>query len=71
MRSSILLIEDRSSRQQNFTQNLNINLNDFSILKNICGGNEFHLFKEKISSDMSFFDEYDIIIIHRSALTPE
>lgn len=67
----ILLIEDRPTRQHNFTHNLKINLNDFSILKNVCGGDEFHFFKEKISNQISFFDDYSIILVHRSALTAD
>jgi hypothetical protein len=71
MINSILLIEDRPNRQRIFTQDLKIDLNDFPILKNICGGDDFYLYKEKISSEIAFFGAYDIIIIHRSALTPE
>ncbi|MGI6323114.1 MAG: hypothetical protein ACOXZO_07335 [Bacteroidales bacterium] len=68
---SILLIEDRPNRQQVFTQDLKKNLHDFSILTNVCGGDDFNLFKEKISTEISFLDNYDIIIVHRSAITPE
>ncbi|MCZ2100082.1 MAG: hypothetical protein LC107_00925 [Chitinophagales bacterium] len=71
MKSSIILIEDRPTRQQIFTHDLKINLNNFPLLKNVCGGDEFHLSKEKISNEISFFDDYNVIMIHRSALTPE
>jgi hypothetical protein len=67
----ILLIEDRPTRQYEFTRDFNRNIETFSILKNICGEDEFHSFKEKISNQITCFDNYSVIMIHRSALSSD
>lgn len=65
----VILIEDRPTRQEKFTKHLDQNLNEIVLLKNICGGVKFDEYKEKISSNnLSDFMEYDVIMIHRSAL---
>ena len=64
----ILLIEDRIHRQKNiFGKNL-VELNKFSILKNISGGNDFvDIQKKLINKEYSALEEYSTIMLHRSA----
>lgn len=71
MSEKILLVEDRPTRQQIYSKNSGINLNEFPILKNICGGEEFHLVKKKITEDINYFDNFDVLMFHRSALSTE
>lgn len=64
----VLLIEDRIHRQKNiFGKNL-VELNKFSILKNISGGNDFADIQKKIiNKEYSALEEYSTIMLHRSA----
>lgn len=65
-----ILIEDRPNRQKDFTKKLSRNLNDISILENICGFEKFNFYKEILgSSSFNELDKYEVIIIHRSALS--
>jgi len=71
--SKILLIEDRTERQQRFITETNINLNDdvyTSILDNKIGDNYLNLF-EQLKNDTFNFDNYSIIISHKSAFEGE
>jgi hypothetical protein len=66
----VILIEDRPNRQIDFVKEINKSLNEISILENICGFEKFNLFKEILSSShLTEFDKYEVIIIHRSALS--
>ncbi len=69
MKNKIILLEDRPIRQEVFTNLLNKDLNSFPSLTNIGGGNDFLKFKENIFDDISVFDNYKTIMIHRSALS--
>jgi len=63
----ILLIEDRSIRQQFFTKDLDIDLNGYSDILDNCI-NELYLELELQLKNGTFnFDEYDYIISHKSA----
>lgn len=64
----IVLVEDRVERQKKFALEYAIDLNVQPYLKNICGGQEFDDFKQLISEKKAF-DSFDVIMIHRSALT--
>ena len=69
MKNKIILLEDRPIRQEVFTNLLNKDSNSFPSLTNIGGGNDFLKFKENIFDDISVFDNYKTIMIHRSALS--
>ena len=65
----VILIEDRISRQEVFIQNSSIDLNSFDNLKNISGGTEFlELRKSLDEGNALLFNDFDVIIIHRSAI---
>jgi len=68
----LIIIEDRSVRQQNFL-NSGFDLSGFQSLNNICGGIEFTSFKSDISNQK--FDKqlcnFNAIAIHRSAISTE
>lgn len=66
----IVLVEDRVERQGKFTTDLGFDLNNLDNLTNICGGEAYDEFKNKIFQGTAF-DKYDIIMIHRSALSTE
>ena len=69
----VLLVEDRLIRQNMFTANLDMDINNNPVLENICGGKPFGDFKRKISDNGSFetyITKYEVIITHRSALEP-
>ena len=72
--SRAILIEDRSERQRIFLERKDVELDEFTVLKNICGGNEPERFKtdfleqERIREELS---DYDVVMTHRSAWSPE
>lgn len=72
--SRAILIEDRSERQRIFLHRKNVELDDFDVLRNICGGNEPERFKtdffneERIREELS---DFDVVMTHRSAWSPE
>lgn len=68
MKKNIILLEDRPNRQKTFMKNYKLDFNNFKFFKNVCGGQEFYLTKDKILK--GDIDEYDVIIAHRSAFTP-
>ena len=66
----VILIEDRFNRQRDFIKNLDFDLNTNSTLKNICGGEDFVYYKNMIdNSNFTVFNQFDVIIAHRSALS--
>jgi hypothetical protein len=66
----VILIEDRYKRQIDFIKKTAKDLNEISILENVCGKEKFDYFKGLISSNnLSKFDIYDTIIIHRSSIS--
>jgi hypothetical protein len=66
----VILIEDRPNRQVDFIKKINKNLNEISILENICGFEKFNHYKEILSSgSLTELDKYQVIIVHRSALS--
>ncbi|WP_157487253.1 hypothetical protein, partial [Gelidibacter algens] len=66
----VILIEDRPNRQIDFIKEISRDLNEISILENICGFEKFNFYKEILSSSiLDIFDPYPVIIIHRSALS--
>ncbi|SDZ92890.1 hypothetical protein [Bizionia paragorgiae] len=66
----VILIEDRPNRQINFTKKLNKDLNKISILENVCGFEKFNTYKKILSSsNLSQLDDFQVIIVHRSALS--
>ena len=66
----VILIEDRPNRQVDFIKKINKNLNEISILENICGFEKFNYYKEILSSDsLTELEKYQVIIVHRSALS--
>ena len=63
----ILLIEDVSDRQNEFMSQLNFTLNSYSnILKN-CIGDQYTSIAKSLKDDTFNFDDYEIIISHKSA----
>ena len=71
MSEKILLVEDRPSRQQIYSKNSGIDLKRFNILKNVCGGEEFHSVKGENTKEINYFDKFDILMFHRSALSTD
>lgn len=71
MKNKIILLEDRPIRQEVFTNLLDKDLNNIPSLTNISGGSNFQKLKENILGDISIFDIYNAIMIHRSALSNE
>ena len=66
----VILIEDRPNRQIDFTKKISRDLNEISTLENICGFEKFNLYKKILSSSsLDELDKYEVIIIHRSALS--
>jgi len=63
----ILLIEDRTKRQELFTNNTKIDLQIYEdILDNLID-EKYREFRDQILKDASILDKYDIIISHKSA----
>jgi hypothetical protein len=66
----VILIEDRPNRQVDFLKRINKDLDEISILENICGFEKFNHYKEILSSgSLNELDKYQVIIFHRSALS--
>lgn len=70
--ASFILIEDRLHRQSNFLNNEN-NFDQYSFMKNVCGGNDFSEIKGSIENKNfnPVFDNYEIIAIHRSSIASD
>ena len=69
----VLLIEDRKKRQEEFINQTGINLNDSiysSILDNMVDDKYLDIFKQ-LKSDILDFDDYSVIISHKSAFENE
>ncbi len=65
---NVLLIEDRTYRQRNLLGTKLTELNNYNLLKNISGGEEFtHLKEQMLKKEYSIFDKYSTILFHRSA----
>lgn len=64
----IMLIDDKTPRQLNFTDESGIKLDDYTdILDNYTADNYNNLLEEFKNDDFSKLDSYDVIITHRSA----
>jgi len=69
----VLIIEDRKKRQEEFIARTGIDLNESiynNILDNMVDGRYLDLFK-KLKSDIFDFDDYSVIISHKSAFENE
>lgn len=65
----IILIEDRIVRKELFMDRSQIDLSKYSFLKEITA-EEFKLVKSSVKNgDISFFEDYYLIITHKSAFT--
>ena len=65
---NVIIIEDRIFRQQNILGDKASNLNNYPILKNISGGEDFANLKNQITEKKySVFDDFSAILLHRSA----
>lgn len=66
------MIEDRPQRQINFLKD-NHGFEEYDFVKNVCGGNDFNQIKEAINQSEfdKVFKDFNIIAIHRSALSSE
>ncbi len=63
----ILLIEDRSERQNNFMSDTGIELDRYSdVLDNAIGEKYDEIFYD-LKNDLSYFENYSVIISHKSA----
>lgn len=62
----VLLIEDRQKRQEQFLNNSNVDLQQYSMLDNVTG-NRYQKFKKNILEDQDILKKYDVVISHRSA----
>jgi hypothetical protein len=62
----ILIIEDRTQRQELFLQKTGINISRYDFVDNKVG-KEYTNIKEKLLKDISFLYDYDVIVSHRSA----
>jgi hypothetical protein len=69
---NVILVEDRIYRQRNLLGEKVAELEQFTTLKNIAGGEEFAEIKMQIMANKySVFDEYSTILLHRSAFEAE
>jgi|GEM_PF-1604685 len=68
----MILIEDRVQRQLNFINQKKL-FDEFPNLKNICGDKDYSVIKNLLSNKEfeAVFNEYQVIAIHRSALSTE
>ncbi len=68
--NKIILIEDRINRQKNMLGNLFEKLNDFPDLSNKSGGTDFEEIKQQLNYEKfgDIFNDFKIIMVHRSAL---
>ena len=63
----ILLIEDRTKRQELFIENTNINLASYDDIVDNTTGKSYKEFSHQILQNDSILNRYDIIISHKSA----
>jgi len=64
----LILIEDRIFRQKNLLGEKASELQNFTFLRNISGGDDFAIIKKQIlEKNYTVFDEYSTILLHRSA----
>ena len=62
----ILIIEDRTIRQENFTAHSNVDLNSYDFLDNATGSKYQEVYEQLLKDD-TVLQPYSIIITHRSA----
>jgi len=62
----VLIIEDRTQRQEQFLSHTGIKLNEYNFVENKTGIS-YTKFKENILADISILNKYEVIISHRSA----
>lgn len=68
----VILIEDRIERQKKLLGSKLNELKEIPFLKNISGGTDFADIKGKIiEKNFSFLDDYEIVMLHRSAFDSE
>ncbi|MBD3842280.1 MAG: hypothetical protein IE909_10415 [Campylobacterales bacterium] len=64
----IMLIDDRTERQEKFCKETGINLDEYSdILDNFTANDYEKLLEDFKSNDFSIIEKYEVIITHRSA----
>ncbi|MCB9251739.1 MAG: hypothetical protein H6605_04690 [Flavobacteriales bacterium] len=67
-----ILIEDRVHRQKKHLEGKIIELNNFSFLKNVSGGQDFVDILMKLNKkEYTVLNEYSVIMLHRSAFETE
>ena len=65
---NVILIDDRVNRQIKYLNKQELDFNNLKSLKNITEGKDFDQIKEDfIFGDFSFLNEFEVIMIHRSA----
>jgi hypothetical protein len=70
--NNVILVEDRIFRQKNLLGERASDLENFSLLKNVSGGDDFTEIKKQIlAKNYSVFDDYSTILVHRSAFETE
>jgi len=69
--SKILLIEDQLERQNNFMSFLDFSLTDYKEVLNNAILENYQTISKELKDDIFNFDEYDIIIVHKSAFENE
>ncbi len=62
----VLIIEDRTQRQEQFLATTDIKLDTYNFVENKIG-KSYTKFKEELLKDSSILEEYQVIISHRSA----
>ncbi len=62
----ILIIEDRTQRQEQFLEKTGIEISKYDFIDNAIG-EKYTSIKENLLKDTSILDKYDVIISHRSA----
>jgi len=62
----VLIIEDRTQRQEQFLEKTGIAISKYDFIDNAIG-KKYESIKENLLNDISVLDKYDVIVSHRSA----
>lgn len=63
---NVLIIEDRTKRQEQFLARTDVDISSFSFVDNLTG-EQYKSFRDGVLRDRTILDKYDVIISHRSA----
>ena len=63
----ILLIDDRTSRQQQFAEEINLNFDDYQNIIDNCIDEKYNTIYEQFQNDNYDLSNYEVIISHENA----